>query len=137
MAGKSRNDDGMITDINITPMVDIMLVLLIIFMVTANIIVTPKIPVKLPSAVTGEPTETKTLSIVITKDNKYFIEGKEITLEKIKTYIANKKEELKDIKKLQLVIAADREAYHGKVMKIVDIIRKLGITDYAFNIEDE
>ena len=137
MAGSSKNDDGMITSINITPMVDIMLVLLIIFMVTANIIVTPNIPVKLPSAATGEPTETKTLSIVITKDNRYFIEGKEINLKDMTAYITDKKEELKDKKKLQLVIAADREAYHGKVMKIVDIIRKLGITDYAFNIEEE
>ena len=144
MAGKQKNDDGMINDINITPMVDIMLVLLIIFMVTANIIVTPAIPVKLPSASTGETLETKTISIVITKDNKFFVEGKIIKQNKIKIYLQKEKDKLNSEnlkkekkKKLQVVIAADKDAKHGKVMKIVDIIRIVGINDYAFSIEDE
>ena len=141
MAGKQKNSDDMINDINITPMVDIMLVLLIIFMVTASIIVTPSIPVKLPSAATGEETKTKTVSIVITKDNKYFIEGKKVDGNKIEEYLKNKKEETEndktEKKTLQVVIAADEKAYHGNVMKIVDILRKIGITDYAFSVEDK
>jgi len=138
MAGKQKNGDDMINDINITPMVDIMLVLLIIFMVTASFIVTPSIPVKLPSAATGEETEVKSVSIVITKDNRYFIEGKKVKEEDIENYIELKKKEADSKnKKIQIVIAADEKAYHGKVMNIVDIIRKLGITDYAFSIEDK
>ncbi len=166
MAGKQKGSDDMINDINITPMVDIMLVLLIIFMVTASIIVTPSIPVKLPSAATGEETKTKTVSIVITKDNKYFVEGKSIKLDKLEEYLKNKKLSLTntDVKnkvvpyspannkddiadsnklatslptKLQIVIAADQKAYHGKVMNVVDILRKIGITDYAFSVEDK
>lgn len=157
MAGKQKGSDDMISDINITPMVDIMLVLLIIFMVTASIIVTPSIPVKLPSAATGEETKTKTVSIVITKDNKYFVEGKSIKPDKLEEYLKNKKLSLASTKasentinedniepasnkvatKLQIVIAADRKAYHGNVMTVVDILRKVGITDYAFSVEDK
>jgi len=160
MAGKQSNDDGMINDINITPMVDIMLVLLIIFMVTASIIVTPSIPVKLPSAATGEEAKTKTIPIVITKDNKFFVEGKIISNDKLEKFLKDKKEELDagvipenntneeqegdeniEVKpekvSLQIVIAADKEAYHGKVMAVVDILRKIGISDYAFSVEDK
>jgi len=144
MAGKQQNDDGMINDINITPMVDIMLVLLIIFMVTASIIVTPSIPVKLPSAATGEESKTKTIPIVITKDNKFFVEGKIISNDKLEEYLKKKKKEAdstldenKQATKLQIVIAADKEAYHGRVMAIVDILRKIGVTDYAFSVEDK
>ena len=141
MAGKQKNSDDMINDINITPMVDIMLVLLIIFMVTASFIVTPAIPVKLPSASTGEETDTKTVSIVITKDNKYFVEGKKVSPENLENYLKIKKQTLTksdNDKKIsfQVVISADKKAYHGKVMKVVDMLRRLGITDYAFSIEE-
>ncbi len=134
MAGQSNNDDGMIVGINITPMVDVVLVLLIIFMVTASYIVTPSIPVKLPTASTGEVLPTKTVSIVMTKDNQYFVEGKAIALKDLKGYLQEKKEAHK---KIQVVIAADKESYYGNVIKVVDMIRLLGISDYAFNIEEE
>lgn len=134
MAGQSNNDDGMISGINITPMVDVVLVLLIIFMVTASYIVTPSIPVKLPTASTGEVLPTKTISIVMTKENKYFVEGKEIAIANLKAYLAEKQ---KENKKIQIVIAADKKAYYGNVIKVVDMIRLLGISDYAFNIEEE
>ncbi len=136
MASKQHNDDGIINDINMTPMVDIMLVLLIIFMVTASLIVTPSIPVKLPTASTGETTPTETASIVLTKDNKYFIEGKEIVFNDIQSYLETKKNNAKD-GKLQVVIAADKQCYYGEIIKIVDVIRIVGIIDYAFNIEEQ
>lgn len=134
--GKSNNDDGMITDINITPMVDVMLVLLIIFMLTASFIVTPSIPVKLPTASTGESTPTETVSIVMTKESKFYIEGNPIEMNEILNYLESKKKNAES-GKLQVVIAADNEAQYGKVIKLVDIIRIAGIVDYAFNIEDE
>ena len=63
MSGGAQFDDGeMITDINVTPLVDIMLVLLIIFMLTANLIVAPSIKVDLPKAATGEGTAPSTCS---------------------------------------------------------------------------
>jgi biopolymer transport protein ExbD len=131
----------MINDINITPMVDIMLVLLIIFMVTASIIVTPSIPVKLPSAATGEETKSKTISIVITKENKFFIEGKSVDETNLEKYLNEKKVEAEnDVegkKNLQIVLAADEKAFHGNVMAVIDTLRKIGITDYAFSVEDK
>ncbi len=76
MAGGSSPEDGdIITDINVTPLVDIMLVLLIIFMLTANIINTPSIEVNLPEASTGEGTEPTVLSLTLSANGTLYLNG--------------------------------------------------------------
>ena len=75
MAGGANMDDdegGVITEINVTPLVDIMLVLLIIFMLTANIITQQSIEVELPNAVTGETTESTTVAFTIDAEANAF-----------------------------------------------------------------
>ena len=73
--GASADDDDIITDINVTPLVDIMLVLLIIFMLTANLIDNPAIEVDLPEASTGEASEPTTVGLVLTKDGTIYLNG--------------------------------------------------------------
>ena len=77
MAGKVGNDDDVIADINVTPLVDIMLVLLIIFMLTNEEVTEkmkkPVIEVDLPKAASAQKEPQKPLSIVITKDNALFV----------------------------------------------------------------
>ena len=76
MAAKlSGGDEDAITDINITPLVDIILVVLIIFMVTATYIVDDSIKVNLPSASTGESTEFSSLGLQLTADGKLYRDG--------------------------------------------------------------
>ena len=78
MAGGANMDDdegGVITEINLTPLLDIMLVLLIIFMLTANIISQQSIEVELPNAVTGETTESTTVAFTIDADSNIFLNG--------------------------------------------------------------
>ena len=67
MAGKIGNDDDVIADINVTPLVDIMLVLLIIFMLTANLIAKQAIEVELPKAAQGSTPPATTLAITLTR----------------------------------------------------------------------
>ena len=134
MAGSSRNDDEMITDINVTPLVDIMLVLLIIFMLTANLIIAPSIKVDLPNAATGEGSEPSTIALTMTKDNKLYLNGKESTEEAVKAYIPGEVAKKPD---LQAIIAADKEVSHGTVIHMIDLVRVLGISKFALNIEPQ
>src|SRR5438045_9587638 len=79
MAGGSHFEDEdsgrMITDINVTPLVDIVLVLLIIFMVTTSYIVNPSIKVDLPKAATGSEQAKVTLGLTLTKDGTLHLNG--------------------------------------------------------------
>jgi biopolymer transport protein ExbD len=74
MAAAAHNDDEMITSINVTPLVDITLVLLIILMITASYVAAKAIPLDLPKGATAETTPV-TLSVSIDKDGKTFLEA--------------------------------------------------------------
>ena len=128
------NDDEMITAINVTPLVDITLVLLIIFMVTATYIVTPSIKVELPKAANSEQSAPSTAAIVIGKDGKIFLNAKEVTEPELVTavtdaYVANND--------LQAIISADRVVQHGTVVHVIDVIKGIGVAKFAISIEKE
>jgi biopolymer transport protein ExbD len=126
MAGTSDFDDeDGITGINVTPLVDIMLVLLIIFMVASNYIVQESIEVKLPKAATGEETDTKNQSIalILKADGSLFLDGKATTMEEI----AQRSKALASVENAQALIAADRATSHGEVIKLIDWIRANGL----------
>jgi len=76
-ASQFEDDDSsrMITDINVTPLVDITLVLLIIFMVTTTYIVNPSIKVDLPKAASGSDQTRTTLALTLTKDGQLYLNG--------------------------------------------------------------
>ncbi len=135
MAGSgNRADDEMITDINVTPLVDIMLVLLIIFMLTANLIIAPSIKVDLPNAATGEGVEPSTIALTMTKEQKLYLNGKETSEDYVRAFVPQELEKKKD---LQAIIAADQEVSHGQVVHLIDLVRQLGISKFALNIEPQ
>jgi len=129
--GAQQNDDELISAINVTPLVDIMLVLLIIFMVTATYIVAQSIPVDLPEAATGEDVVT-TFALTLTKDGKTYLDGRAMDLKEVRERIRSAVKTNKDVR---AVIAADREVTHGRVVNVIDIIRDEGITKFALNIQ--
>lgn len=137
MAGGLFDDEQKeITDINVTPLVDVMLVLLIIFMVTATYIVNQSINVNLPKAKTGRDVAAKNLSFVLDKESKLYLNGNQITYDEVEAKI--KIELAKDAPgPLQALIAADRDTPHGAVIKLIDTVRKNGITDFAINVQAE
>lgn len=134
MASASDNDDE-ITGINVTPLVDVMLVLLIIFMVTATYIVNQSINVNLPKTETSDTTEqSKNLAFVIDAKNQIYLNGNLVTFEEIPEKIAAEK--AKDAPgPLNALISADKDTPHGTVVKLIDTVRKHGITDFAINVE--
>jgi len=129
--GAQQNDDEIISAINVTPLVDIMLVLLIIFMVTATYIVAQSIPVDLPEAATGEDVVT-TFALTLTKDGKTYLDGTAMELKEVRERIRSAVKTNEDVR---AVIAADREVSHGRVVNVIDIIRDEGITKFALNIQ--
>jgi len=138
MAGTSNysDDDDSITGINVTPLVDIMLVLLIIFMVTSNYINSQAINLSLPKAATGEVVESTNLGFTLSKDSELFLEGKPVSFEDIAQVVAQRRERAGG-QALQALIAADQGTPHGDVVKLIDAVRKSGITDFAINVEVE
>lgn len=134
MAATAGSEDEPITAINITPLVDIVLVLLIIFMVTATFIVEPQIKVELPKASTGEPSEPENFAIVLTKDGKVYLDGDEVDKAALWAALT---ERLKNTPEVQAVISADREVMHGNVVEIVDLVRKTGCKRFAINVQPE
>jgi biopolymer transport protein ExbD len=135
MAGGARSgdDDDLITDINVTPLVDVVLVLLIILMVTATAIVSKTIPMELPKAATGEQTPS-TLAVSIDQSGQVFLDTIPVTAEELRTQVRAARENEADIR---AVIAADGRIAHAKVVQIIDILRQEQITKFAINVRPE
>lgn len=133
MAGKlSGEDDEPVTDINIVPLVDVALVVLIIFMVTAATIVSPSIKVTLPDAVTAESQEPTSLGIMVLADDSLLLDGKPITEPELRVAVRVAKEADKDV---VCLIAGDKEASHGAVTHVMDLVKTEGVSKFAINIE--
>jgi len=135
VAGSARpgDDDDLITDINVTPLVDVVLVLLIILMVTATAIVSKTIPMELPKAATGEQTPS-TLAVSIDHNGQVFLDMIPVNNEELRARVRAAKETNED---LRAVIAADGRIEHAKVVQIIDILRQERVTKFAINVRPE
>jgi biopolymer transport protein ExbD len=131
MGGGARKK-GMITDINVTPLVDIMLVLLIIFMLTANLIAKQAIEVDLPKASTGASPTPTTLAVTLTRDGGLYLDGKPITAEALRAAVAAA---VKKDPKTQAMIAGDKDVSHGRVVWVMDTVKALGVASFAIQID--
>ncbi len=133
MASKMRAGRGEpISDINVTPFVDIVLVLLIILMVTSVKIVKASIEVELPTAAAGGESVDSTLNIVIEPSGQMLLDGEPADDVAI---IAMVKAEKAKNPKLQAVIAADKTVQYDRVMHAIDLVKTNGIKSFALNIK--
>lgn len=140
--GGFSDDDsggGLIADINVTPLVDVTLVLLIIMMVAAPIIANnPSIKVELPKAASADETQKSTLSITMSKKQgggagfDMALNGTTMDETRARAEITRLVGENKDI---QAVISADKGIAYGDVMHIVDVVKTLGVTKFAMVTE--
>jgi len=134
MAGSADNDDEAITGINVTPLVDITLVLLIIFMVTATYIVKETIEVELPRAAHGGETLQKTFAVMVTRDGKTFLNGVPVDDGGLVSEVRKAKTAGEDV---QAIVAADKNATHGTVTHLLDVLKGAGVTKFAIQIEKQ
>jgi len=131
MAGGARKR-GIIADINVTPLVDIMLVLLIIFMLTANLIAKQAIEVELPRASQSTTLNPTTLAVTIARDGAFYLNGKPTTPEAFRTAV---QAAVAADPKTQVIIAGDKAVSHGRVVWVLDVVKSLGVTSFAIQID--
>ncbi len=133
MAGArlSGDDEGM-TEINILPLVDIILVVLIIFMVTTSYIVSPSIKVNLPDAATGEATAPSSLAVSVLTDGTLLLDGKPVTDLGLREAVRAAKASGKEV---VCLIAGDTDARHGDVTRVIDLVKQEGVAKFAINID--
>lgn len=129
-AGADR--DEVFADINVTPLVDVTLVLLVIMMVTAPMIVEEAITVDLPVGKTAVPTVAGGLTIVLTREGRLFVGGEPRSEETIDDDIRSA---VAKNPQVEATIAADRTVAYGKVAGLIDRVRSLGVTRLALQIE--
>ena len=127
---RSEGDESIISEINITPMVDVMLVLLVIFMVTAPAIFTPAIEIDVPEAATGENVGEKEMSVLIDRDGKWYLNGKSIDREALQTEVRSY---VKSGKDPVVLVGADQQTAHREVISVLDLLRAEGVTKFAIN----
>ncbi len=128
----SAGDEGPITDINVTPLVDVSLVLVIIFMVTAPLFSQPVMKVELPKAITDEGKETENVTITIDPADKIAVNAKEVTEEELKGELKLAIQKSGD---KVVIIRADKLTDHGIVIKTLDLAKELGARSLIFATE--
>ncbi|WP_141732791.1 ExbD/TolR family protein [Oligoflexus tunisiensis] len=134
--GAADNNDEEISGINVTPLVDIMLVLLIIFMVTATFIANKAIELKLPeadSAQTQKPDE-KTLNFAIDREGKLWMDNAPVGFDEVGPKIRAEREKKPGVN-LAASISADAKTPYEMVVKLIDIVRKNEIIDFAITTD--
>ena len=132
-----EDDDGgsgAIVDINVTPLVDIVLVLLIIFMVTAKLIAGRAISVESPRTVSGDQVQT-TLALTIDKTRTLYLNGQPAgDRAKVSEYI---QKAVQTNPEIQAVVTADVVVPHGDVMELIDLVKVAGVKRFALTVEEK
>ncbi|MDI1479220.1 biopolymer transporter ExbD [Polyangium sp. y55x31] len=130
-ASSSNNEDNMVEGINVTPLVDITLVLLIIFMVTAKIIVSQAVPLDLPKAAPGQDVQM-VFSVELRANGDMVVDGKKLPNDEAALPLA--KEAQAKTPDLRAVIRAESAVQHGRVIHALDLLKRVGITKIAFGV---
>ncbi|HEX5754649.1 MAG TPA: biopolymer transporter ExbD [Archangium sp.] len=134
MAGGAQDNDEEITGINVTPLVDVVLVLLIIFMVTANFIVRDSMEVDLPRAANGGESVQGLVNVVLDKQGKLFFDGAEVSEDELRRKVA---EALAKDKETRAFISADQSLPYARVIWLLDLVKGQGVAKFALNIDKD
>jgi biopolymer transport protein TolR len=134
--GDGNSGQGMISGINVTPLVDVVLVLLIIFMVTARLVVAPNAALKLtlPTASTSEQV-TPVFAVTLTRDGATRVNGEVVAAEA--DFLVRARAEHQRHPELRAVIQADGEVHHARVVKTMDLLSQAGVTQIAFAVQPD
>jgi biopolymer transport protein ExbD len=133
MAGGVMNEaDETISGINVTPLVDITLVLLIIFMVTTKIVLNQTVPLDLPKAATGTSDIQVVFSIVLVADGRALVDSKPIPNDDAILQLA--RDAQAQHPDVRAVIKADSAVTHGRVIHVLDLLKQAHVNKIAFGV---
>ena len=115
MASSSRNEGGLLTDINVTPLVDVVLVLLVIMMATATALASRTIPVHLPKASTGQtPDAKRVLAVAVDESGSFFVDHERVGDAELRSRARGVE---------SAIVAADGRARHENVVHALEVLR--------------
>jgi len=129
--GKRR---GMITGINVTPMVDVVLVLLVIMMVSATFIVSRSLGVELPGSRSSDGPAPRSATVTVAADGSFAFGDDRLDADGLGRALSAAARQGDE---LTLVVRGDREARHGAVVTVMDLARRASITKIAVEIGQE
>lgn len=130
--GSSRNET--IAEINVVPLVDIVLVILIIFMVSAPIFIKSSINVNLPKAASGKEGKASNLNVTLSADGKIDLNGEFVSKDQLIERVASNVNQNPEV---HAVISADKAVPHGSVIEVLDSLQLKGVKKFAINVEAE
>ena len=131
MAGYASDQDDIIAGINVTPLVDITLVLLLIFIVTAKIVVTPAVSLDLPAAGHGEEVQV-IFSVVLPSEGTTLVNGRAVADDA--ALVREARQALSEDSQLRAVIQADGNVTHRRIVAVLDALKDAGISRIAFGV---
>jgi biopolymer transport protein ExbD len=137
MAGSSLYSDhedggGAITDINVTPFVDVVLVVLVVFIVTAKLIVARGVEIDKPKASTGGDVQS-TLRVSVNATGDLYVNGDKFASDT--DAVGRIKQIASTTSKPKAIVAGDRKTAYGGVMRAIDLVQQAGITAIALENE--
>ena len=128
---QAHEEEG-INGINVTPLVDVTLVLLIIFMVTASVMGKAAIEVELPRAAHAGEVTQRTFTLVVSREGRTYLDGQEVDEAQLIGTVRAAQAKGEDV---QAIVGADRNATHGAVTHVIDVLKGAGVTRFAIEIE--
>ncbi len=129
------DDENIVAEINMTPLIDIMLVLLIIFMVTSTAALESGLDIELPkTSITNEKKQDEILIITLGKDGRVAIQGKYVEEGKLVDEMVSK---LKELKTESVILEGDTQAFLGKAVEIMDVAKSAGAKNFSIAAEED
>ncbi|HVP68223.1 MAG TPA: biopolymer transporter ExbD [Anaeromyxobacteraceae bacterium] len=125
--------DELVTGVNITPIVDVALTLLIVFIVTSSLILSRSMPVELPRAASAVETATGLLTLTVARGGQLFVNGQPAAVEDIPRAVAEARRRLRPGQALTGFVSADVQAPYGRFAEVVDRLRVEGVTEIALD----
>ena len=131
---KLADEQGPITDINVTPLVDISLVLLVIFMATAPLISRRALNVDVPAAAQQDRAEVEALQIVYGRDRALSLGGRPVSREELGRGLAGL---ARRDPGLRVIVAADRAIAYGEIVGLLDLVRGAGLRKVSLEVRPQ
>lgn len=135
MNQNSGDEENIVSEINMTPLIDIMLVLLIIFMVTSTAALESGLDIELPKTqITNEKKQDEILIITLDRDGKVAVAGKTIAENDLGAAIENS---LKQLKTESVILEGDTKAFLGKAVQLMDLAKAAGAKNFSIAAEED
>lgn len=131
MGASLSSGEGPVTGINVTPFVDVVLVLLVALMVTASDLAAQAIGVELPRATTGTEAPPRALAITIEATGRMLVDGSPVGDGDLRRLVREAHDEDPNVR---AVVAADGKVSHARVVHVVDLLRRERVTRFALEV---